>query len=122
MNDWWDHIKHFTRKEMACPCCGKSAMQKHTMLRLDMLREQYGKPLAVTSGFRCPAHNLAVGGASGSKHMKGEAADLAVRGPDAYKIVSLAPGIGFVGLGVAKTFVHVDDSDDRPVGTLWTYR
>lgn len=44
---------------------------------LDPLREKYGKPIRVNSGFRCPNHNLAVGGATGSQHMKGEAADVA---------------------------------------------
>lgn len=44
---------------------------------LDPLREKYGKPIKVNSGYRCPKHNLAVGGATQSQHMKGEAADIA---------------------------------------------
>lgn len=43
---------------------------------LDPVRERYGKPLHVSSGFRCPVLNKAVGGAADSQHMKGEAADL----------------------------------------------
>ena len=43
---------------------------------LDSLREKWGAPIIVTSGYRCPALNRAVGGASGSQHMKGEAADI----------------------------------------------
>lgn len=43
---------------------------------LDPLREKYGKPIVVNSGYRCPKHNLAVGGVVNSQHMKGEAADL----------------------------------------------
>lgn len=43
---------------------------------LDPLREWYGKPLAVSSGFRCPALNKAVKGADTSQHMKGEAVDI----------------------------------------------
>lgn len=35
---------------------------------LDPLREAYGKPIIVTSGYRCPALNKAVGGASNSQH------------------------------------------------------
>lgn len=44
---------------------------------LDPLREKYGKPIRVNSGYRCPKHNLAVGGASRSQHLLGEAADIA---------------------------------------------
>ena len=44
---------------------------------LDPLREKYGKPIQVNSGYRCPNHNLAVGGASRSQHLFGEAADIA---------------------------------------------
>lgn len=43
---------------------------------LDPLRKAYGKPIRVNSGYRCPALNKAVGGASNSGHMYGFAADI----------------------------------------------
>lgn len=43
---------------------------------LDPLREKFGQPIIVNSGFRCPALNRAVGGAATSQHTKGEAADI----------------------------------------------
>ncbi|MBP5498425.1 MAG: DUF882 domain-containing protein [Muribaculaceae bacterium] len=43
---------------------------------LDPLRERWGAPIIVTSGYRCPSLNKAVGGAKSSQHMKGEAADI----------------------------------------------
>lgn len=43
---------------------------------LDPLREAYGKPIKVTSGYRCQALNKAVGGSSTSVHLIGYAADL----------------------------------------------
>lgn len=43
---------------------------------LDPLREAYGKPIVVTSGFRCAKLNRAVGGVARSQHTKGEAADI----------------------------------------------
>ena len=43
---------------------------------LDPLREAFGKPIVVTSGYRCQKLNRAVGGASRSQHITGEAADI----------------------------------------------
>ena len=43
---------------------------------LDPLREAWGAPIIVTSGYRCPRLNQVVGGAKSSQHMKGEAADI----------------------------------------------
>ena len=40
------------------------------------LRDAWGKPLAINSGYRCPEVNKAVGGAPTSQHAKGEAADV----------------------------------------------
>ena len=43
---------------------------------LQPLREKYGRPITVTSGFRSSALNKVVGGVSTSQHLKGEAADI----------------------------------------------
>ena len=43
---------------------------------LDPLREAYGRPIRVNSGYRCPKHNQAVGGVANSQHLRGEAADI----------------------------------------------
>ena len=47
---------------------------------LDPLREAYGKPIYVTSGYRCKALNTKIGGATSSQHMSGEAVDIYVLG------------------------------------------
>lgn len=43
---------------------------------LQPIRNGYGKPIIVTSGYRCPALNTKIGGAKTSQHMKGQAADI----------------------------------------------
>jgi zinc D-Ala-D-Ala carboxypeptidase len=43
---------------------------------LDPLREWYGKPIYISSGYRCPKLNKAVGGVDNSFHKKGFAADI----------------------------------------------
>lgn len=49
---------------------------------LDPLREMYGHPIYVSSGYRCHRLNKAVGGAASSQHMRGEAADIHTGGRD----------------------------------------
>lgn len=43
---------------------------------LEPIREAYGKPIIVTSGYRCPELNKAVGGVATSEHLQGMAADI----------------------------------------------
>lgn len=45
---------------------------------LDPLREWYGRPIYVNSGYRCPALNKAIGGVVNSQHLTGQAADIDV--------------------------------------------
>ena len=45
---------------------------------LQPLRDYLGKPVVISSGYRCPELNKAVGGVKNSQHMKGEAADIHV--------------------------------------------
>ena len=43
---------------------------------LDGIRSKFGKPILISSGYRCPMLNKAVGGVVNSQHLKGLAADL----------------------------------------------
>lgn len=45
---------------------------------LDPLRQAWGSPIHVNSGYRCPELNQIVGGTPGSQHQRGEAADITV--------------------------------------------
>lgn len=48
---------------------------------LDPVRETWGKPITVNSGFRCPKLNVAVSGVATSQHVRGEAADISAGSP-----------------------------------------
>ena len=48
----------------------------YTIERLNDIRERYNKKIVITSGYRCPALNKAVGGKANSQHVKGQAADI----------------------------------------------
>lgn len=54
---------------------------------LDPIRETWGGPITVNSGYRCPALNKAVGGVATSQHQKGEAADLNAGNPGKNKML-----------------------------------
>ena len=45
---------------------------------LDPIREAWGGPITVNSGYRCQKLNAAVGGVATSQHLRGEAADISV--------------------------------------------
>ena len=48
---------------------------------LDPLREEWGKPIVVTSGYRSPKLNSKVGGSKTSQHVLGQATDIQVGSP-----------------------------------------
>lgn len=52
---------------------------------LDPIRAKWGKPIGVNSGYRCRELNYAVGGATNSQHLRGEAADISAGSRDANK-------------------------------------
>ena len=57
---------------------------------LDPLREHWGSPIFVTSGYRCPLLNRKVGGVPTSYHLKGQAADIRaknMRNGDLYALI-----------------------------------
>lgn len=54
---------------------------------LDPLREKYGKPINVNSGYRCPTLNKILNGSKNSHHMLGLAADITAGSPNKNKIL-----------------------------------
>jgi hypothetical protein len=52
---------------------------------LDPLRKAYGHPITVTSGYRSPRLNAAVGGVKTSQHQRGQAADITAGSPEENK-------------------------------------
>ena len=89
-------------------------------MALDDLRHKCGFPFVVTSGFRSKDHSIEKTKKVGGRHTRGDAADIQVtNGLQRMAIVSKALEHGFKGIGVAKSFVHLDTRDSEPV--MWTY-
>lgn len=61
---------------------------------LDPLREALGRPIVVSSGYRSPLVNRAVGGASSSQHVLGQAADITVPGMHVTEVVARIRALG----------------------------
>ena len=75
-------IENFKPEEFKCKCgtCGMFMIQSELVVRLELLRHIWGRPIYITSGLRCTTHNQRVGGAKNSRHLVGCAADLSVTG------------------------------------------
>ena len=87
---------------------------------LNALRVQYGAPILVTSGPRCPAKNTAVGGADTSEHLTGEGADLwAPDGLIRYYLVRAAFAVGASRIEVTNKHIHIGVSETLPQHVLW---
>jgi len=112
--------KNFSNRELQCRCgCGALPNQDF-MNRVQVLRDILGTPLIVNSAMRCAEHNRAIGGAANSHHLSGNAIDLrANNGMEAYQIGMLAFRLGFTGIGVGETFIHIDTRAVNPI--LWRY-
>ena len=84
----------------------RDAIRELTNTVLQPLRDAWGQPLHVNSGYRCPKLNAAVGGAATSQHTKGEAADIKAEHP--VKLAQLAYDLGlpYDQMIIYPTFVH----------------
>ena len=115
--------KNFTVAELACKHCGENKCQDEMVRKLQELRDDVNFPIKISSGYRCPEHNVAVGGHPKSSHMEGLAIDIACSGEKALKIVEAAIRLNWVGVGISQRgskFVHLD-LKKTPTKRLWSY-
>lgn len=113
----------FKVRELRCRDGSDTVMVDETLtVVLQCIREHFGKPVTITSGYRTPAHNAKVGGAKSSQHLLGRAADIQVAGTSVEDVAayteSLMPDWGGVGrypvkAGRATGWIHVDTRADK---------
>lgn len=120
--------QYFKRSEFACNCgCGEDNISERFLSRLDFAREAAGIPFSINSGARCAIHNKKVGGSPTSSHLASatkisHAADISARdGQARFKIVKALQDAGFTRIGIADTFIHVDDDPAKVENVIWTY-
>lgn len=117
--------RSFNSTEFDCNCkkpdCNWTLVDLDHVASLQKLRDKLGKPISINSGYRCPAHNKEVGGATGSMHVQGHATDIVVKGMDPNKVADLCED--FNGLGRYSTFTHIDSRpSDKYTKARWDFR
>lgn len=108
--------ENFLAKEFDCKgsgCCSTTKIDTNLIEVVQKIRTHFGKPTTINSAYRCEKHNKAVGGASGSYHTKGMAADISVKDIKPAEVAKYAESIGILGIGLYETdkdgyFVHID--------------
>ena len=112
--------QHFKLSEFQCHD-GSFYVRVHGQLieKLEQLRNYVASPIRINSGYRTPSYNDAIGGAKYSQHKEGTAVDITIDGLDVGAIAELGKAMGFNGIGIYDTFVHLDV---RQKEATWDYR
>lgn len=105
--------KNFHLKEYECKCnnCTETLVDLDHVARLQKLRDDLGSSITITSAYRCPKHNAAIGGASNSRHKVGDATDIVVKDMTPDEVADASEH--FDGLGRYDSFTHVDSRGSK---------
>ena len=117
-------MKYFEYEEFDSPDIQGSGqmMSKELLSKLDMIREEFGKPIHINSGYRTEAHNEKVGGKPASSHLKGLAVDIACSASrDRFNLIKLFIKHDITRIGIAKNFIHIDIDSHKDPDVIWTY-
>jgi len=113
-------MRYFKLSDFDCQETGNNEMSEEFLEKLDELRHKCGFPFIITSGYRDPSHSIEARKAKAGTHARGIASDIRINnGNEAYDIIKNAQSMGFNGIGVAKSFIHVDIRKGMPV--IWSY-
>lgn len=94
----------------------RDAVRELTLTVLQPLRDAWGEPLKINSGYRCPRLNAhpAIGGAPTSQHIKGEAADIHADHPCKLAQLAYDLGLPYDQMIIYPTFVHFSHKKGGP--------
>jgi len=113
-------MRYFKLSDFDCQETGNNEMSEEFLEKLDELRHKCGFPFIITSGYRDKTHSIEARKAKAGTHARGIASDIRINnGNEAYDIIKNAQSMGFNGIGVAKSFIHVDIRQGMPV--IWSY-
>lgn len=119
--------EYFSDDELRCKCgCDKLVFNPNVRLILNQIRDEFGKPMVVSSGYRCPQHPVEARKQTTGEHCTGMAVDISVASKDALDLLKVACKYNVPRLGISQKgahrhrFIHLGWSRDYPEG-LWSY-
>lgn len=126
----WSRYPNFTKEEFDCKHTGKNEMKAELLDAAQELRNRYGKPISVNSGYRDKTHPIERRKKRPGSHFSGLAFDIKCSRQEAYELARLAFEIGFTGIGFNQhgdgRFLHLDmippDSKEFLRPTIWSYK
>lgn len=104
-------LKDFTLGELLTKNPKNSYTKLHllVLVRLQLIRDAYGKSITPSSTYRAPEYNRSKNGATASRHTRGEAIDMDVPNEFARELGRIALEINAKGgVGIYPGFVHID--------------
>ena len=109
---------NFQVKEFACKDGSDAVLvAPRLVMVLQTIRDHFGAPITINSGYRTPQYNTKVGGVDQSQHCYGTAADITVKGVGVETVAAYArkimPDWGGVGIYKEQGFIHVDVRETR---------
>lgn len=118
-------MKYFHADEFRCQHCGNEGIKSSFTDRLEAIREECGFPFLISSGYRCPEHPIEAKKEKPGAHSTGHAADIAVTGEQAIRVLEVAIKHGIKRIGVNQKgsgrFIHLDTAPDLPAPAIWSY-
>ena len=111
---------HISVREYACRHCGEipypltlddmPVMYSLLFEAFELIRNEWGKPIIINSGYRCPAHNANVGGAPYSIHTFGLALDCHAESETGVEVMARIIDMVMpeLRMGTYKNFIHID--------------
>jgi len=112
--------KNFYKDEFICSCgCGSDHIQSNLVKKLQEVRDEWKRPIGVSSGVRCMKWNKEVNGAKHSAHLYGFAADLVCSDSHLrYDFIQILMK-HFKRVGMYGGWIHVDIDNTLPQEVLW---
>ena len=111
----WDKFPNFQESEFDCTATGANEMREEFLELLQKIRNHYGRPMFITSGYRDVTHPIEVLKDEPGEHTLGLAADISATGMQALELVVICHKLGVRRVGIMQRdnmrFIHIGIGD-----------